>query len=296
MGRGPVRSFTDLIRVTQMCTNCRHAWIVGAGFLGTELHRICRATGMRVLTIDATAPADVQGAAQHPDTLRTASQMLPPDTIFCCTSSGGGDASAYIRCYEEVAQSLSRLPHAPNLVFCSTCSVYEVTDGTEVTEEKICPASSEKMRCILRAEKIIREAGGIVARLAALYGPHRCEIARRYIENGEKLPGTASRCVNYVHVSDAAQALLLLSVRGTTGHVYNVCAESFPLSVFYRQMHEIYTPPRTLPLPVRGNHGHLHQRVNTDKLRALGWIPKMCLFDFARHMSLNMPSPSAHAR
>lgn len=296
MGRGLVRPFTSLIRVTQMSTNCRHVWIVGAGFLGTELRRICRAAGMRVLTIDAAAPADVQGAAQHPDTLRAALRALPPDTVFCCTSSGGGDASAYLRCYEEVAQSLSRLPHAPNLVFCSTCSVYEVTDGTEVTEEKVCPAGSEKMRCILRAEKIIREAGGIVARLAALYGPRRCEIVRRYIENGEKLPGTSSRCVNYVHVSDAARALLLLSACGAAGHIYNVCAESFPLSEFYRRMREVYTPPRALPLPVRGNHGHLHQCVNADKLRALGWLPRVCLFDFARCISLNMPPPSVHAR
>ncbi len=282
-----------------MNASCHHAWVVGAGFLGGEMLRCCRAAGMRVLSIDERRPADVRGAMQSPDTQRVAMQMLRPDVIFCCTSSCGGNAAAYRHCYEEVAQTLACMLGDGKLVFCSTCSVYEEVAGAEVTEARPCPARREKMRIMLRAEQAVREVGGVVARLAALFGPGRCEVARRYIEGRESLPGAEFRWMNYVHVEDAARALLLLAECGEGGWVYNVCAETLLSAEFYRQMDKIL-PPRAATragLPAaRGSHGRLHQRVCADRLRALGWCPRVRLIDFARRMFHDTSTRPGHAR
>ena len=64
----------------------RSAWIIGAGYLGKELAKQCRAEGWSVLTIDKRA-ADLEGDAADPETLRRAMELLPdPDGIFCCTA------------------------------------------------------------------------------------------------------------------------------------------------------------------------------------------------------------------
>lgn len=184
-------------------------------------------------------------------------------------------------------------------MFCSTCSVYEEEGGAEVTEESECPARREKTRIVLRAEQAVREAGGVVARLAALYGEGRCEVARRYIEGRETLPGAEFRWVNYAHVEDVARALTLLAEHGEQGQVYNVCAETFPLAEIYRQMDEILplgTMKRGSRPSATGRHGWLHQRVCADKLRALGWRPQVRLIDFARRMIQAKLHRPDHAR
>lgn len=251
--------------------------------MGGEVERCCRAAGMRVISIDERRAADVRGAAQEPGTLWGAERMLRPDVCICCTSSGGGDVGAYRHCYEEVAEALART--GGRVVFCSTCSVYEEEGGGEVTEERESPARWEKTRVMLRAERVVREAGGVVARLAALYGEGRCEVARRYIEGGERLAGSEFRWVNYVHVGDAARALTLLAECGEAGQVYNVCAETIFLGEIYRQMDEMLAVgERGEESRAAGRHGRLHQRVRADKLRALGWRPQERLMDFVCRM------------
>ena len=178
------------------------------------------------VSIDSRVAADVCGEAQRADTLQRALQKGSPQVIYSCTATHGGDVAAYWSCYAEVAKQLVQQAPLARLVFCSTCSVYEERGGAIVTETNACPGTQEKMRAVLSAEQVVLEAGGVVARLAALYGPSRCEIVRRYVQAGEQLPGGPERWVNYVHVADAARALILLAQRGIEGQVYNVSAQS----------------------------------------------------------------------
>lgn len=265
----------------------QRAWVVGAGFLGSELVRLNRATGVQVLSIDHCAAADVHGAAQRADTLKRALKICPPQVIYGCTATHGGDAAAYRSCYAEVAEQLVRSAPGVRVVFCSTCSVYERQDGGVVSEASTCPGTGEKMGALLRAEQAVLNSGGVVARLAALYGPGRCEIVRRYLsQSGRELPGGRERWVNYVHVTDAARALMLLAVRGEGGQVYNVCGET-------RQLGELYSCLDALcdgfaeqgeSAALSERRGRANMRVRTDKIRLLGWEAREDLMSFARRM------------
>lgn len=269
-----------------MSRSAQRVWVVGAGFLGSELVRLCRAAGVQTLSIDRRTMADVQGEAQRADTLQRALQKCPPQVVYSCTATHGGDAEAYRSSYAEVAEQLVRSAPGARVVFCSTCSVYERRDGGEVSEMSACPGTEEKMRAVLCAEQSVLRAGGVVARLAALYGPDRCEIVRRYVlDFGRELPGGRARWVNYVHVADAAHALMLLAVRGEAGQVYNVCGESHRLG-------DLYTCLDTLcggremgsgsPPPQPEGRGRANMRVKADKIRLLGWEAREDLMSFAR--------------
>ena len=130
-------------------------------------------------------------------------------------------------------------------------------------------------------------AGGVVARLAALYGPGRCEIVRRYVlQFGRELPGGRERWVNYVHVADAARALMLLATRGEAGQVYNVCGETRQLGDLYGRLDALrreHEEERGIPvLPEK--RGRANMRVRSDKIRLLGWEAQEDLLSFARQI------------
>ncbi len=271
-------------------------WVVGVGMLGEELVRRCRAKGAQVLGIDAQRDrADVCGLAQESTTLQEAVQKLDPEIVYCCVSTRGGDEAAYWETYVRTAtQVVSTVPSA-RVVYCSTCSVYGEQRGAEVTEASVCHAAGEKMRAVLTAERSVCEAGGVVARLAALYGPRRCEILRRYVQMGEKLPGEMRRKLNYVHVKDAADALMLLAERGESGQLYNVSSETFFADDFYAWMaREIGLCPLE-KLSSCSHRGRVNQCVNSNRLRALGWEPQHNLRSFAQTMSSSWERSEGYA-
>ena len=269
---------------TMMSSPAQFVWVVGAGFLGGELVRCCGAEGSRVISIDSYAEADVRGEAQRADTLQLALQKGSPQVVYSCTATHGGDAAAYRRCYAEVARQIVRQVPTARVVFCSTCSVYEERSGAGVTEVSACPGREEKMRAILSAERSVLDAGGVVARLAALYGPGRCEIVRRYVQEGEQLPGGKERWVNYVHVADAAKALMMLAQCGAAGQVYNVSGQSLQLGTLYSYLDTLcvgcarrQNENRRFKRTMRAS-----MRVCTEKIRAIGWTAHRDIQSFAQ--------------
>ncbi|MDO4750911.1 MAG: NAD-dependent epimerase/dehydratase family protein [Akkermansia sp.] len=247
-------------------------WVIGAGFLGSELARVCRNAGVTVLTIDPVAPADVPGAACHAAVVQEAAMRGAPAVCFCCMATAGGNASAYDACYRRTVQCLVReVPHA-RVVFCSSTSVYGVTDGREVTEETRPEAAGSRATVLLQTEQAVLAAGGVVARLAALYGTGRCELVRRHMAGEPCLPGRATRTLNYVHVADAAAALWLL--QHAPSGVYNVCGSSFTKAEAYAHLTRETGVPQALSSAPESRRGGTDMRVNADKLRALGWCPR----------------------
>ena len=259
----------------------KNAWVIGgAGFLGAAVVACCRAAGWRVLVVDpACVPAEhaLRAEAAAPGTAAQAAQRLsPPHVIYFCASTRGGDAAAYRRTYvQPVLQATAAAPGA-HPVFCSSCSVY--ADGGVVTEQSPTPGATEQQRALLEAESAVLRAGGAVARLAALYGPGRCELLRRHLAGEPCLAGEPGRILNYVHVQDAARALLLLA--GTSG-VYNVCAETFTKAEAYATLARLTGLAPSEQSAQAARRGSANHRILAQRLRSeLAWAPQVTFHHF----------------
>ena len=243
-------------------TEPRPAWVVGTGFLGAELLRaLPHAVG-----IDCTAPADVQGDAADTAVLARAAVLLAPEWVFCCTATHGGDAAAYRHAYADV---VSAMPPNVSVVFCSSTSVEH--------------AEGERQRILRAAEDAVLARGGVVARLSALYGPGRCELLRRHLSGEPKLAGAPERMLNYLHVQDAVDALLVLAQSGESRR-YTVCGESFSKAEAYALLERLTGVPAAdadAPPSPRGCGG---EAADSSAIRALGWSPRHSLAEFVtRH-------------
>lgn len=257
-------------------------WVVGAGFLGSVLAARGRESGARVLTIDAHALADVSGSAADAAVLRRAMDVLVPDVVFCCAATHGGTPGDYVQAYLEPVRQLGRVAGHARVVFCSSSSVYAARQGQVVTEETPLPAASGRAAILLDAESEVLRGGGVVARLAPLYGAARCELVRRFMERLPGLPGRDSRVLNYLHVEDAARALMLLaSLPALTGQVFNVCGESFSRGDIYAGLEAVFGWKVAEVASEPSVRGVSDMRVDSSRLRSLGWSPRHTVLELA---------------
>lgn len=260
------------------------AWVIGgAGFLGSAVAGLWRAAGGRVLALDPAAGAEgIAGRAGEAAVVQRALACLSPGVIFFCASTRGGDAGEYRRAYSEPVQAAAAAAPGARLVFCSSCAVYE--QGGVATEQSATPGATPRLSTLLAAERAVCRAGGVVARLAALYGPGRCELLRRHCAGEPRLPGPPDRVLNYVHVHDAARALALLATAPSLPHsVYNVCAESFTVAQAYAALESITGRVASASAAAAGRRGSADHRVCAELLRTeLGWQPRVTFADFCR--------------
>lgn len=236
----------------------RPAWVVGTGFLGSCLLRaLPHAVG-----IDSAVPADVCGNAADAAVLAQAVKLLEPECIFCCTATHGGDAEAYRRAYADVVQAL---PPGVCVVFCSSTSVEH--------------AGGERQQILRAAEDAVLARGGVVARLAPLYGPGRCELLRRHLAREPRLAGEDGRVLNYLHVQDAVSALLHLAACGES-RCYTVSGESFTKAEAYALLERLTGIPASATDAAYSCRGGGSRAVDCSAIRALGWNPAHTFADF----------------
>lgn len=247
-------------------------WVVGHGFLGRELADACRAHGAAVLTIDPAAAADVCGVAGAAATLATARAQSEPTLIFCCVATHGGTAAQYRACYLETVQNLLQTCPAAKIVFCSSISVYGDYRGQPVTEQSPPLATSERAAILLAAEQAVLSHGGSVARLAALYGEQRCELRRRHLAGEPQLPGAPERLLHYVHVQDAAAALVQMA--HLPAGIYNVCGARFTKAQAYAALARETGIPASAEVAPASCRGGVNACVCAEKLLACGWGPR----------------------
>ena len=262
--------------IAQASTSC---WIVGAGLLGRALAARLRTQGVRVLTLDFLPGADVVGDAADGAVLVQACARLMPQVVYCCQATHGGGVDAYRRAYiDVVAQLYATLPRV-RVVLCSSTSVYGQVSHL-VTESTEPVAPTERAAVLLAAESQVLSRGGVVGRLAPLYGSCRCEVLRRHLTGEPMLPGADDRMLNYVHVDDAVDALLLLS--SAECGIYNVSGESYVKSELYRMLREVCGAPGSEVSAPGSERGVSDRRVDSSRLRGLGWQPLMSLREFAQ--------------
>ena len=262
-----------------LCTEPRTILILGTGYLGRALAERLREAGHIPLTADidpqqAIYEADMtDSASMH----RLAARIPEPCLIVMCASTRGGGTEAYRNLYTRGAENtLEAFPGKP-VIFCSSTSVYGITDGRWVTEEHNVYPTTEKRRLLLQAEQAVLAAKGTVVRLAALYGPGRCILVSDYCAKGAALPGNMDRWMNYIHRDDAVSALFLLcTLRHPPRGIYNAADRTpMQLSEIYAYLSGLLGIPAPPPSPPRsgGRRGDTSQRVSCARLLSLGWEP-----------------------
>lgn len=215
------------------------------------------------------------------------------DAVIHCASSGGGNADTYHQVYLNGARNLLDRFDSSMVVFTSSSSVYAQTDGSWVTEESETKPTRETGRTLLETENLVLAGGGIVARLAGIYGPGRSALLSKFLSGEATVDPESDRFINQVHRDDIAAALFFLLDRQPQGkQIYNVVDDQ-PIrqSECYRWLAEKLNGP----LPSVGKstrrykRGDSNKRVSNAKLRKLGWTPRYPSFADAMEKSI-LPS------
>lgn len=242
-----------------MTAAAQPAWILGVGFLGSRLRRLLPQS----IGIDGSAPAEVQGDAADPAVQARAAVLLPPALIFCCLSTRGGNAADYRRTYLDVVRAL---PGTARVIFCSALSAGQ--------------GASEKAGILREAEQSVLDRGGVVVRLAALYGEGRCELLRRHRAGEPRLAGPDSRRLNYIHVEDAAAALLA-AAEAPSG-IYAACGDSLTKAEAYALLAAVTGIPAAAESSPEGRRG-LTDADPAALPPVPNWQPKISFADWCRH-------------
>jgi nucleoside-diphosphate-sugar epimerase len=215
------------------------------------------------------------------------------DVVIHCVSSRGGGEEQYRRLYFGGAQNLLRAFPRGTLLFTSSTSVYAQTDGSVVDEGSPAEPRHEKGKILRATEELVLAAGGIVARLGGIHGPHRSFFLSRLLEGRTPAEGD-DRLINQVHRDDIVSALLLLVDRRAElrGGIFNVVGDQpIKTSDAYEWL------STRLRRPLVSNAGDMRQRkrgdsnkqVSNRKLRGLGWEPRYPDFESAMTESI-LPS------
>jgi nucleoside-diphosphate-sugar epimerase len=215
------------------------------------------------------------------------------DAVIHCASSSGGDAEMYRQVYLDGTRNLLEMFPGSKLLFTSSTSVYAQRDGSWVTEESEIKPTRETSQTLLETEGLVLANGGIVARLAGIYGPGRSALLTKFVEGTAIIDAENDRFVNQVHRDDIAAALFsLLSREGQSGQIYNVVDDEPTLQgECYRWLAQrLNRPPPPIGRSSRQRkRGDSNKRVSNAKLRRLGWTPQYPTFAEAMEKSI-LPS------
>ena len=216
------------------------------------------------------------------------------DAVIHCASSHGGDAEAYRQIYLNGARHLLETFPQAKILFTSSTSVYAQRDKSWVTEESETKPLRETGQILLEVEQLILEKGGIVARLAGIYGPRRSALLSKFLNGTATIDPNNDRFVNQVHRDDIASALFLLLNREAhaSPQIYNVVddqplLQSECLAWLARRLNRPLPPTRKSEQPRK--RGNTNKRVSNAKLRGLGWTPHYPTFADAMERSV-LPS------
>lgn len=258
--------------------------VAGCGYLGQATADLFQADGWQVEGW-TKSPNDIEKpyaviACDVSDRAQVNARAENFDFIIHCTSTRGGDVDLYRRTYLDGARNLTDRFVGSTIVFVSSTSVYAQRDGEWVTEESPADPRHERGQILRETEKLVLAHGGIVARLAGIYGPRRSALLTKFLNDEALL--NEDRFVNQIHRDDAAAALrFLLDRQLPNERIFNV-ADNQPmlLSDCYRalarKLNRDWIARSTSSIPRK--RGDSNKRVRNAKLRALGWQPRFPSF------------------
>jgi nucleoside-diphosphate-sugar epimerase len=221
------------------------------------------------------------------------------DTVIHCASTRGGDAELYRRVYLQGARNLMNRFVGSTILFTSSTSVYAQADGSWVTEASETNPTQETGRILLEAESQVRSGGGIVARVAGIYGPGRSALLQKFLAGEATIDLPGDRFMNQVHRDDIATAFFLLVNQRLAGEVYNVIDDKPILqSECYRWLAQKLgrSIPTIATSPAPRKRGASSKRVSNAKLRQLGWAPRYPTFVDGMEQSVLVDAVHAERR
>ena len=213
-----------------------------------------------------------------------------PDAVVHCASSGKGGAEAYQHVYRNGIANLARYFPESLLLFTSSSSVYNQTDGSIVTEISPTLPERETGSILLEAERLTLAAAGIVCRLSGIYGPGRSVILKKFLSGEAVIEEGGDRYLNQIHRDDAATAMIMLmelawenTPHPIRGGIFNL---SDSQSLTQRELYQHFADSFQRPLPPQGprdlqrKRGWTHKQVSNRKMCEIGWQPSYpCYLD-----------------
>jgi nucleoside-diphosphate-sugar epimerase len=264
--------------------------IAGCGFLGEAAAFLFSESGSRVLGLCATETTETR-LASRPFEVRAADitgslagippEWKHPDLLIHCASSGHGGADEYRAIYRDGLSNLLEFFAPRRVIFTSSTSVYAQEAGEWVDERSPTEPARETGRILLEAEAMALAAGGVVARLAGLYGPGRSLYLRKFLEGSAVLEEDGARWTNQIHRDDVARALITLAASAVPPGLFNVCDDS---PATQRDLYGWIAGFLDRPLPPEGprdpdrKRGWTSKRVSNAKMRSIGWSPRFASY------------------
>ena len=284
--------------------------IAGCGYVGTATADLFQAAGWEVEGWTRSPESAAQLAAKpyavHAIDIANRSAVQeaasPFDVVIHCASSGGGGTESYHRVYLEGANNLLAGLQPRRFIYTSSTSVYAQTKGEWVDEESATEPVHDTGKILRKAEEFVRQNGGLVARLAGIYGPGRSALLRKFLSGEARIDNDGQRYLNQVHRDDVAAALLHLVAssieRWSAAPIVNVTDDQ---PITQREAYAWLARKLDRPLPAvvtrpgERKRGASNKRVSNRKMRRLGWEPKFPTFPIGMEGSVLPAYPALGA-
>ena len=237
----------------------------------TDRHTALTELADQLLLCEATDPAQLLAALQQTHT-----------ALFCFAPRGNRQVNAdgyrqtFVDSFRCLRSLLTELPHLRQIIYTGSCSVYGDADGDWVDESTTPAAGTEHGAVLLESEGLLSDMEDgkrrvCILRLAALYGPGRELDDRLKGLAGKERTGDGRSFSNWIHVHDAAGAVIA-AMDGAWSGIVNVVNDE-PIRV--RDLVERSLKRQQLDpvrwsgglAPVSGNG----RRIRNDRLKTLGY-------------------------
>lgn len=260
--------------------------VAGCGYVGLAAARRWRNKGFRAYglrrssagleAVRAAGVEPIQADLLDPHSL---SRLPSCDFALLAQSAGRGESGEYRKTHLEGTRNFvaeARRMGIKKLVVISSTTVFGTDDGSWVDETTATGghASAElrvRAEALLGAERSALEggAGGMVLRLAGIYGPGRSAADR--IRRGAVREFAPGDYMNRIRLEDIVAAIELLFAKGREGEIY-LGSDDAPATQkeFYTWLYErmkLPVPSALLGTPQVAVTG---KRCSNRKIRALG--------------------------
>lgn len=259
--------------------------IAGCGDLGIETGLRFAAQGHHVVGLRRRGdlvPAPLVGRSVD---LRHEVAPIDPgtDVVVVALAAGSRDVDEYRATYVDglrnVLDGIDASGSDPRVVVVSSTAVYDVDDGSTVTEATPAVAATPTAGVLLEAEALLRSRvpGAVLARLSGVYGPGRERLIEQVRGGTARLAPVegSSPHTNRIHRDDAAAALVHLATLDDPAPTYLVTddepARLDDVSAFLAAELGV---PEPLRAESDGRQGAGDKRLSNALLRSTGWVPR----------------------